>query len=452
MIFPTLGLKFYSFCLVVSVGLPYLCGMIIKKVSRYIGEQALFVPGDRLLVALSGGADSVALLRLLLQLGFCCEAAHCNFHLRGDESNRDERFVSELCRSLDIPLHITHFDTYAEAAQRKVSIEMIARDLRYDWFERLRCERSLSYIAVAHHGDDNVETFLLNLLRGTGINGLCGIRPKNGYVVRPLLCLGRQDILGYLEEIGQSYVTDSTNQEDGYLRNRVRLRLLPIMEEINPAARTHILDAARRLDEVSTLYKKSIEEARSRVQEGNIICIDALLREEAPRTLLFELLSPLGFHAARVDDVFASLQGNSSGKLFLSDTHRVLKDRNRLLVESLDVNPVRPVLTMKEQPYTPDFVIPREKHIACFDADKLLQPLTLRLAQTGDMFVPFGMRGCKLVSDYLTDRKFSLLQKQRQWVLCSGDDICWLVGERSDNRFRVDEKTKRVLLVSMDRS
>lgn len=424
--------------------------MNMQKIKEYIRCNQLFSPEDKILVTLSGGADSVALLRLLLSFGYTCEAAHCNFHLRGEESDRDEAFVRRLCTEQQIPLHTIHFETKRVAEERHISIEMAARDLRYEWFEKIRIQCGATVIAVAHHQDDSVETLLLNLIRGTGINGLRGIHPKNGYIVRPLLCLGREEITGYLNSIGQDYVTDSTNLQDEYTRNKIRLNLIPMMQEINPSVKESILNTAEHLSDAAILYKKCIEEGKVRVQTEKGICIDALMHEPAPETLLFEILHPLGFNATQVTDLYHALNGQP-GKVFMTDGWRVLKDREYLLVEPLQ-EAIPPVLEMKEYIYTPDFIIPRDKETACLDADKLLSPLSLRLWQQGDSFVPFGMKGRKKVSDYLTNRKLPLSQKEQQWVLCCGNDIVWLVEERTDNRFRVDENTKRVLIIKVDKN
>lgn len=418
-----------------------------QKIQDFISREKLFSPGEKILVGLSGGADSVALLRLLQALGYRCEAAHCNFHLREEESDEDEAFVRRLCEESRVPLHVAHFDTEREARERRVSVEMAARDLRYGWFEQVREACSAGIVAVGHHRDDSVETFLLNLLRGTGIDGLRGIRPKNGKVVRPLLCLDRREITDYLDEIAQAYVTDSTNlQDDGYLRNKIRLRLLPLMEEMNPSVRQTILRTGERLDEAAVFYHQGLEAAKSRVLADGGICIAALMREPAAETLLFEILRPLGFGASRVRDLFRSL-GGQPGKVFAAGDWRVLRDREFLLVEEVrDSRP--PALEMREIACTPDFVVPPGRNVACFDSDKLRQPLSLRLRRVGDSFVPFGMKGRRKVSDYLTDRKFSLFQKERQWLLCCGEDIIWLVGERTDDRFRVDGETERVMVVT----
>lgn len=421
-----------------------------QKITEYIHRNQLFHPEDKILVALSGGADSVALLRLLLSSGYTCEAAHCNFHLRGKESDRDEAFVRRLCTEQQVPLHSVHFETRRIAEERRISIEMAARDLRYEWFEKVRIASGAAVIAVAHHQDDSVETLLLNLIRGTGINGLRGIRPKNGYVVRPLLCLSRKDIIDYLNGIGQDYVTDSTNLQDEYTRNKIRLNLIPMMQEINPSVKESIFNTAEHLSDAAVLYKRCIEEGKLRIQTEKGICIDALMQEPAPETLLFEILHPLGFNATQVNDLYHALNGQP-GKVFKADGWRVLKDREQLLIEPLQ-EATPPVLETKEYIYTPDFVIPRDKETACFDADKLLHPLSLRLWQQGDSFVPFGMKGRKKVSDYLTNLKLPLSHKEQQWVLCCGEDIVWLVEERTDDRFRIDEKTKRVLIIKVNKN
>lgn len=418
-----------------------------QKIARYINRHRLFSPKDKILVALSGGADSVALLRLLLDLGYACEAAHCNFHLRGEESDRDEAFVRRLCKEQQVSLHIVHFDTERTAKERHISIEMAARELRYDWFEKMRKECGATVVAVAHHQDDSVETLLLNLLRGTGINGLCGIRPKNGHIVRPLLCLDRKDLLDYLSSIGQPYVTDSTNLQDEYTRNKIRLNLLPLMREINPSAKESILKTAEHLNDAAAIYNKGIEEAKRRISNPQGIRIDALKQEVAAETVLFETLHPMGFNASQTQDIYRSLDGQP-GKSFRSAGWRVIKDRELLLITPLQETP-QPVLEIKEYDYTANFAIPHDRNTACFDADKLTSPLSLRLWKQGDTFVPFGMKGRKKVSDYLTDRKFSLLRKERQWLLCSGDEIAWLVGERADNRFRIDKDTRKVVVATV---
>ena len=422
--------------------------MIQQRVTKYIEKEHLFSPDDKILIALSGGADSVALLYILHTAGYHCEAAHCNFHLRGKESDRDELFVRQLCERMEIHLHTIDFNTTQYATEKHISIEMAARELRYQWFEKIRKKCQADVVAVAHHQDDSIETILLNLIRGTGITGLLGIRPRNGAIVRPLLCINREEIIRYLQNIGQDYVTDSTNLEDEYTRNKIRLNLLPLMQEINPSVKNSLIETSNHLNDVATIYNKVIDEAKTRIITPEGIRIDALLDEPAPDAFLFETLHPLGFNSAQIKDIANSLHGQS-GKQFVSKEWRVIKDRNLLLLETIqpEDGPALPYQLIKEErEFTPDFRIPREKETACFDADKLNEEIHCRKWQAGDTFIPFGMTGKKKISDYLTDRKFSISQKERQWVLCCGERIAWLIGERTDNRFRIDETTKRVII------
>lgn len=422
--------------------------MIERKVRQYIDSEHLFSMNARVLVALSGGGDSVALLRILYALGYVCEAAHCNFHLRGEESDRDEVFVKRLCEKMGIPLHRIDFETERYAVENKISIEMAARELRYNWFAEIKKKTKADVIAVAHHQDDSVETILLNLIRGTGLNGLLGIRPKNGSIVRPLLCLSRKEIIDYLQEMRQEYVTDSTNLQDEYTRNKIRLNLIPLMQEINPLVKEHMIDTSNYLNGIASIYIKGVEEGKIRVMDDGNIRITALLNEPAPETLLFEILYPLGFNSAQTKNILSALK-QQAGKQFISkDGWRVIKDRELLLIDKKEEKEDPPLkISKEEKEYTKDFVIPREKNIACLDADKLSGAIILRKWQIGDVFIPFGMKGKKKISDYLTDRKFSIQQKEQQWVLCCEDKIVWVVGERIDNRFKVDENTKRIIIL-----
>ena len=428
--------------------------MLKYDVQRFIEEKDLFNLQDKVLVALSGGADSVALLRILLSLGYTCECAHCNFHLRGLESDRDESFVRQLCEEHSIPLHVTHFDTSAYAKEHHLSIEMAARELRYEWFEQIRKEIGASVIAVAHHRDDSVETFLLNLMRGAGINGLKGIPVKNGYIVRPLLSVSREGILDYLQSIKQDYVTDSTNLEDEYMRNKIRLNILPLMKEVNPSVMETIQETTFRLSEVANIYQQDRMEAIAHKvtflsPEMFRISLTDILEDVAPISLLHEVLSPKGFNASQIRDIYRSLSSSQSGKRFFTTEWEVLRDREYLWIQKKGSSQLIPELIIEEIERTPSFVIPRDKHIACLDADKLNHPLTIRKWEKGDKFIPLGMNGKKKVSDYLTDKKFSLFQKENQYVVCSGEDIIWLVNERSDHRYRITDSTQRILLIQI---
>lgn len=424
--------------------------MLVKKVKEFIEKEDLFSKQDKILVALSGGADSVALTRILITLGYHCEAAHCNFALRGEESDRDEDFVRNFCRSLNIKCHSIHFETRRYAAQQSISIEMAARELRYNWFTKICEESDCQVVAVAHHKDDSVETMLLNLIRGTGINGLLGIRPKNGNVVRPLLCASRQEVVEYLHRMNQTYVTDSTNLEDEYTRNKIRLNLLPLMEEINPSVKDGLVKTASYLNDISKVYQQAIKESIDRIfiTPEKEISIEKLMNEPAPQALLFEVLSPLGFNSTQVEEVYGSLNGQP-GKRFISSQWQVVKDRDLLLIEKVKTANDKPQIIFEEVLFTKEFVIPKDKNTACFDANKFKGVISIRKWEKGDYFIPFGMKGKKLVSDFMTDSKFSLLKKEQQWVLSCNDQIAWLIGERTDNRFRIDDSTQKVIIAKL---
>lgn len=431
-------------------------------VRAYIEKYQLLTENRPVLVGVSGGADSIALLTILVELGYSCIAAHCNFHLRGEESLRDERFTKEYVEKLQIPFVKIDFETEQYAAENHLSIEMAARELRYRWFEEQRVHWGAQAIVVAHHRDDNVETFLMNLIRGTGIRGLSGIQPKNGFVVRPMLAVSREEIQNWFAKRNLSYVTDSTNLSDAYTRNFIRLRILPLLEEVNPSVKKAIARTSEHLAATEAIYLQVIEEARKEVFDSeNRLSIAALMKYPALNAVLYELLKVYGFSRSVVEDIYSSLT-KESGKVFFSSSFRLIKDRDYLLLSPLVkeetqeyilngdekewIGPIE--LSFESVVITTDFQIRKEKNIAYFDADKLTFPLTLRKWQEGDWFIPFGMKGRKKLSDYFSDRKFSRLEKEQTWLLCSGDTIIWIVGERSDNRFCLDKMTKRALVVN----
>lgn len=419
-------------------------------VSRYIEENTPLSKSDKILIGLSGGADSVALLLIMHTLGYYCEAAHCNFNLRGDESDSDEKFVVNLCQKLKVKLHRVSFNTVGYASINKMSIEMAARELRYDWFEKVRSNNDLDYITVAHHKDDSVETVLLNLVRGTGIAGLIGIKPVNGKVIRPLLCITRYEILTYLENECQEYVTDSTNNEDEYARNKIRLNIIPMLLQVNAGARENIYRSSENLMSVYKIYSKYIQEARDKVMCGDNISISAIKKEREAETVLFEILKDKGFNYQQIKNIYKSLDSHS-GKVFYSSEWLVLKDRDKLMVSPLNTTAYlsKPKFKIEEVSIDLDFKINKSKNIAYFDKDKIVGDEIVRLCEKGDWFIPFGMKGKKLVSDFLTDIKLPFTEKSKQYLLCFGDDIAWVVGKRIDNRFRIDETTKRVIIYTI---
>ena len=458
-----------------------------KRVSEFIRKHSLLQPEGHYLVALSGGADSVCLLLLLKQLGYSVEAIHCNFHLRGEESDRDESFCRQLCDEQQIKLHLVHFDTQAYAQLHKVSIEMAARQLRYRHFAQLCHDAEFQGVCVAHHQDDVAETVLLNLIRGTGIKGLSGIKPLqsmsfqlNGQddctfqlpIIRPMLCVSRDEITDFLNQIGQTYVTDSTNLIPDVQRNKIRLQVLPLLREINPSVSRNIVETAENL----AFADEYLDE---RVEQDLFGMYDEITLMAAPNTLsipvsrvnseylLYRMLNPYGFTSAQIKQIYSRLDA-STGTEFYSDTHILVFDRGRLLIEETGKKPFREMripeegtymisddtkIKVERMPLEDGFQIPLASDVIVVDADKLQMPLTVRLAKEGDRFIPFGMKGSKLVSDFLTDQKLSLLDKRRQLVIAdSTDKILWIVSRRPDNRFRITDTTRTILRISFIKS
>lgn len=432
-----------------------------NKISDFIDKNQLLDHDRKHIVALSGGADSVALLLVLKHLGYNVEAAHCNFRLRGDESDRDEAFCRSLCTTLSLPFHVIHFDTATYANTHQVSIEMAARQLRYRYFEQLRHDIGASEVCVAHHQDDAVETLLMNLLRGTGIHGLTGIRPRNGHVVRPLLCVTRADILDFIDRQQQPYVTDSTNLVPDVVRNKLRLEVIPLLRTVNPAVSANIARTANHVAEAERVYNQSMNSAISALFADGAVPIADLLSQPSPLCVVHELLSPRGFTSTQVEQVCRALTG-PTGTRFLSPTHVVAIDRGKLLIEERQ-QPL-PILKIPEEgtyAYAGNmkfrFVrsdraeVSKSPERATLDADKVQFPLTIRPVQPGDRFHPFGMKGSRLVSDYLTDRKCSILQKQRQLVVTDAKGlVVWLVAHRTDQRFAVDDATIHTLNITQE--
>lgn len=435
---------------------------MLNKVKQYINNHRLLDADKRYLVALSGGADSVCLILVLKQLGYQIEAAHCNFMLRGDESYRDETFAHALCDKYGIPFHIIHFDTCTYAQLHKVSIEMAARDLRYHYFEKLRQDIQADGICVAHHQDDSVETILMNLIRGTGIHGLTGIKPRNGFILRPLLCVNRQEIEEWLMEQHQDYVTDSTNLEADVVRNKLRLHVIPQLKAITPSAEKNILKTAQYISEATAIYDYYMREALGNLVDSDSIAIEALFQEPSPESLLHQWLSPYGFPPALIERIWLSVATSQSGSEWYSVTHQLTICRGKLILEPKQTE--RPTLRIPETGVyiydgTTKIRISQQegssiiKHpsTACLDAEKISFPLTLRPINAGDRFTPFGMKGSKLVSDYLTDRHLSVFEKRRTLVMCQSDGaILWLAGHRPDTRFCVTSSTRSTLIVTLE--
>ena len=437
------------------------------KVKEFISSNALLEDGAHVIVGLSGGADSTALLLVLLRLGCKCTAVHCNFHLRGAESDRDQQFVTDLCSRLGVELTVCSYDTRSYAKQQGISIEMAARELRYADFERIKEETGASAVCIAHHRDDSVETVLLNLIRGTGIKGLTGIKPRNGNIIRPLLCVSRREIEEWLQKENQPFITDSTNLETDYTRNKIRLQLLPLMRDINPDVDNAVAETALHLQQSYAVYSNAMDQAQANVirNTANGFAIDILGLSKLPSAdaLLFEVLSPLGFNSAQINSIAASIQ-SQPGIQFKSATHLLVKDRDTFTVQPLaisnesitvDIEPGTTVnlpdgRTLKISTAPAGTPIAKSPDIATFDMS-LFQggTLTIRPWAAGDRFVPFGMRGSKLVSDFLTDIKVNSADRQNQLVVSFNKDIVWVLGLRTDNRYRVTEQTSVQLVLTL---
>lgn len=438
-----------------------------KRFIKYINDKKLFTKDDNILIALSGGIDSVVMLDLLVKSGYNCGIAHCNFKLRGEESNADEEFIKTLALRYDISLFITSFDTKEYAMQNSISIQMAARELRYDWFEEIRNNNGFNYIALAHQMDDVIETFFINLTRGTGIKGLTGIKAKNNKLVRPVLFAKRTEIEKYSDEHNLIYREDSSNAETKYLRNKIRHNVLPVFNEINNHFSLTMLENINRLNEISdvldSIVENTFESITSFENDSYLIDIKNLKQINHLPLFLYSYLKRFNFSRLETTEIINSLDG-ISGKQFFSSTHRVIKDREKLIITVINENEQQNVfyinsadreiknpisLSMKLVDDVSNLEIKSDPAIAYIDYDKLIFPLVLRKWKHGEYFIPFGMDGFKKLSDFFIDIKMSIPEKENIWILALGDDIVWIVGKRIDNRFRIGKKTKRALVLSL---
>ncbi len=446
---------------------------MFKEFLNSISKESLFTPEDAVLIAVSGGIDSVVLLELFhrlrqevpefnqLKIGL----AHCNFKLRGIESDQEESFVRDLAIRFNSPFYVQHFDTTSVATDEKISIQMAARMLRYDWFETIRKENNYRYIAVAHHQNDVVETVLINLLKGTGIAGLHGIAPKKGSVIRPLLFATRENIHDYAIEKNIAYKEDSSNASTKYIRNKLRHDVIPILKELNPGLEKTFQQNIAHIKDIEIIFNQFVEEKRKEIisckEQTIYIDIEKIKIEPSIFTLLFEFLKPYNFNAGVVEDIVQSIN-NQSGKLFYSPTHRLLKDRKYLLI-TLNKPEVESVaykidqhqtehtegihLTLKIKQIDKQEELLSDSSMALLDVSKLKFPLTLRKWEIGDWFYPLGMNNKKNISDFFIDKKVSVIEKENTWVLISGKDIVWLVGHRIDNRYKITDGTNSVCCI-----
>ena len=440
---------------------------IISVVDSYIHEKKLFSKSDRILVGLSGGPDSVVLLHILLQLKYKICAAHCNFHLRDEESNRDQLFVENFAQKQDVLLHKIDFDTNQYVKLTHQSTEMAARELRYNWFQKLCTQYNYKFIAIAHHIDDAEETFFINLCRGTSIHGLTGIRVKNELIVRPLLCINREQILNYLKENQLDYVIDSTNNENVFIRNKFRNEIIPQITAFNSSFKKNLCKTINNINQCESFVDHQINNIKKSIKipskDGDCFDLSTIVLNEDYHFILFEILHSYDFSSTVINDIALSSLF-SSGKTYFSKNYKLLKNRQFLIIQrndsSLKIENQNcfPILNNQmeikdpihlEICYLENNKIKFEKNnnnICYADLDLLHFPLIIRHWQMGDLFKPYGLNGVKKVSDFFINNKISIIDKQKIWILTSqSNEIIWIIGYRTDGRFCITPNTKNVI-------
>lgn len=435
-----------------------------KEFERYLKLVCRCSPEKRFLLTVSGGIDSVVMAELFHKARIDFDFAHCNFNLRGEESDGDQAFVENLAARMNVRCYINRFDTLKYAEQNGISVQMAARNLRYEWFEEIRAKNAYDFIVTGHNRNDMVETVLINFARGSGIRGLTGIRPRHGFIIRPLLFASRADIRKFADVQSLLWREDSSNAETKYIRNRIRHVLIPEFEAINPAFMQNATDTISRLSQTEQLLNLALTQIKKsvwiEVPGKFLIDIEKLSEYPAVETLLFELLREFGCTSILVRSILSSFE-SIPGKRFITRTHSITRDRTHLIITKNEVpvdtgmqidadtalvtHPIH--LTISSLKMNAGYTIPVENKFAVLDMDQLDFPLTLRRWKAGDHFHPLGMKGTKKISDYLIDNKVSLPDKQHVWVIESSGNIVWVVNHRIDDRCRVTAKTSRVLQI-----
>ena len=440
---------------------------MVEQFLKYIRNEKLFHSSQLILLAVSGGADSMLMLHLFVQTGFPVAVAHCNFKLRGSESDADEQFVADYCDRHNLTFHSRTFETSEYASTEGISFEMAARELRYNWFEQLLQCHGYDFLATAHHQDDVIETFLINLSRGSGIRGLSGIQPKSGKIIRPMLFTNRVEIQDYCTRFKIDYRTDSSNEDTVYKRNLIRHEIVPMLEQVNSAFRKNALKTIGTLNETGMLFQQRMSEIKASVYSddefGAMVHIEKLMNFSPLKTILFELIREFGFQPEQIDDIIDSLT-KESGRKFYSEDYRLIKDRDYLLIvpnptgqeklfyieeDNLKLSfPIHLVFEKMER--AADFRYSTNPNVVDLDWDNLTFPLILRHWQEGEYFQPLGMTGLKKISDFFIDEKYSIPEKENAWILASGNRPVWIVGKRLDDRVKITSKTKIILRVKFN--
>jgi tRNA(Ile)-lysidine synthase len=431
---------------------------------KFISDNNLIKPGDRLLLAVSGGIDSMVMTNLFLRLGPEFGIAHCNFSLRGGESDGDEEMVCKLSADHNIPFFSKRFETKTYAKKNGLSIQMAARELRYSWFEKIRIENNYDTIAVAHNLNDNIETLLINLIRGTGLTGLTGMRPSNNKIIRPLLFATRQAITDYSKQNHIIYREDRSNSDTKYTRNKIRHLVLPLLKEINPSIEATLNETAERFtgfNEIVSEYISGLRNTLSTEKNGLIIFNNNLLKAYAGnKTVLFELFKQYGISNVQLNDLAKIIEGKT-GSWIVTTTHRIMKNRKEIIVSDevsgvdtfhsiknlTGLRNIPEIVSARYVEIAGKFKFPVDNSIACIDAAKISFPLIIRKWKAGDHFQPLGMKHNKKLSDYFIDNKYSRLDKENILILESDEKIVWIIGDRIDDRFRITKSTKKGLLI-----
>jgi tRNA(Ile)-lysidine synthase len=437
---------------------------MIDEFNRFITENSLIKPGDKILLTVSGGIDSMVMTWIFKNLHYNIGIAHCNFSLRGLESDKDEELVHHFASEHNIPFHCIKFETKTFAKKNGLSVQMAARELRYKWFEEIRKENGYDSIAVAHNLNDNIETLLINLARGTGLAGMAGMKPLNNRIVRPLLFATRSDITEFRDQHNIEFREDRSNADTKYIRNKIRHQIIPLLKDINPSIETTLNETAERFsgfNEIVSVYISGIKESMVQQKDQFITFnISALKNYIHNKVILFELFKPYGITNTRLADLVKVMEGKTGGQI-ITGTHRIIKNRKEIVVSDEDINNETSYTIENIQDFrifpgissarnvriTENFEINSDPHIACIDSQKVSFPVIIRKWKAGDHFYPLGMNQKKKLSDYFIDNKYSKFDKENIFILESAGKIVWIIGDRIDDRFKITTSTKKGLLL-----